>query len=942
MRIANVLLACVLVTSVVRADALEEGFKSPPNSARVQCWWHWMNGNVSREGITKDLEAMKADGIGGFTAFSVLDQIPPGPVGYMDKEWLGLMEHAVRESDRLGLEMCMHNCAGWSSSGGPWISAEQSMQEIFFTETEVKGGQRVQVKLPRPQTKRDFYRDIIVVAFPKVAEFKLKDWEWKRDANTQGRKPDSQIVRDDREAPADAVVKSNDVKVLKGAMDAEGNLAWDAPAGDWIVVRFGHTTTGRVCKPAPKAGEGLECDKLSRAAVKHHWDHSVQRVIDRAGPLAGKAFDNVLIDSYEVGFTNWTQGLDAIFSQRLGYEMTKFWPCMTGRVVDSVDTSERFLWDFRRLIADLMAENYFGYFGELCHERGMKLSIEPYGPGGFDDFQIAGLADVPMGEFWVERADAWHLWSSKVASSAAHARGISIVGAESFTANPGGAAFKQHPYTLKTLGDEFFAQGISRYIFHTNVHQPWADDVLPGMTMGPHGIQFNRNNTWRKHARPWLDALARTQFMLQQGHMAADLCYLAAEDAPQTPLNRAAMNPVPPAGYDYDVLHYGFVMQMKVMDGQLKLPSGMTYRVLVLPDTERMRPELLAKVVELSKAGAKVFVPRKIVASPSLQGASSSDAKVQALAAELPMAGKLAELLPVRDFEVASEAPVVYLHRKAEGGDVYFVANQEKKEIAFEAVFRAGGDAEIWQTSDARVEKAAAKRESDCRTRVALKLGPAESVFVVFRAKSNAPAATEVQFAREQAVDQPWTLRFPAGWGAPESVEVPKLASWSENENPEIKHFSGTATYTTKLKADAVPTGERAVLDLGDVQVLAEVKVNGKSLGLLWKPPFRVDVTDALKARENEIEVSVTNLWANRLIGDAQYPLLAEYKTTGRGRGIVEIPGWLLKGVAKPETKRKTFTTWDFFKKDDPLQPAGLIGPVKLKFGRTVEVAAPK
>jgi hypothetical protein len=635
---------CLLALAIAtRADDVASNFKSPPDSARPHTWWHWMNGNVTKDGITKDLEAMKRIGLGGFQAFSVTDRIPEGPVKYMSDEWLDLMGHAVREADRLGLEMCMHNCAGWSSSGGPWITPELSMQEIVFSETQTAGGKEVELKLKQPPTQKDFYKDIAVVAFPTLkgdangkTGFRLSNWTWKIDRTPEKgeRKPDSQIIPDARTAPEGDIIHLKDVVMLTDKMSADGTLKWNAPAGDWTIVRFGHTSTGRTNHPAQEGGLGLECDKMSKAAAKFHWDHSVARVIERAGPLVGKSFNNVLIDSYEVGFTNWTSGFDKIFQKHSGYDLMPYLPAITGRVIDNVDTTERFLWDFRRTIADTMAENYFGYFKELAHENKMALSIEPYGPGGFDDFQIATIADIPMGEFWVDRLDAWHFWSVKLASSAAHALGRPFTGAESFTAGPPGSAFRNHPYTLKTLGDTYFARGLNRIIFHSNVHQPWGDDVLPGMTMGPHGIQMNRNNTWHKEGRPWMDSLSRVQYVMQQGQYVSDLCYLAAEDAPQTPLNREDLTPVPPAGYDYDMVHASVIMQMSVKDGRLTLPSGMSYRVLVLPPSPRMRPALLEKIKELADAGAAIFGPRP-VGSPSLQDQPKSDERVKALAEEL-------------------------------------------------------------------------------------------------------------------------------------------------------------------------------------------------------------------------------------------------------------------------------------------------------------------
>jgi hypothetical protein len=783
--------------------------------------------------------------------------------------------------------------------------------------------------------------------------------------------------------------------MLTDKMSADGTLKWNAPAGDWTIVRFGHTSTGRTNHPAQEGGLGLECDKMSKAAAKFHWDHSVAKVIDRAGPLVGKAFNNVLIDSYEVGFTNWTSGFDKIFEKHSGYDLMPYLPAITGRVVENVGTTERFLWDFRRTIADTMAENYFGYFKELAHENKMALSIEPYGPGGFDDFQIATIADIPMGEFWVDRLDAWHFWSVKLASSAAHALGRPFTGAESFTAGPPGSAFRNHPYTLKTLGDTYFARGLNRIIFPSNVHQPWGDDVLPGMTMGPHGIQMNRNNTWHKEGRPWMDSLSRVQYVMQQGQYVSDLCYLAAEDAPQTPLNREDLTPVPPAGYDYDMVHASVIMQMSVKDGRLTLPSGMSYRVLVLPPSPRMRPALLEKIKELANAGAAIYGPRPI-GSPSLQDQPKSDERVKALAEELWGGGKIEADSLLTDFLSSLKLPPDFdykwhdpetvsinaAHRRAGDRNIYFVANGQRRPVEFDAWFRAQGQIEIWHPEDGSIEPClVSETTNNGRTKMTLRLDPAQSIFVVFHGKPDAKAFTSftqsgripgdgsklvrdgdkltvhgfasgayrataakaTKLVKIETLPEPmdlnsaWTLHFPKGWGAPESIDLPKLIDWTTSDNFAIQHFSGTATSTTKftLKPGQLDPGTLAQLDLGDVQVMATVKLNGKDLGLLWKPPFRVDVTKALKDGENTLEVRVTNLWINRLIGDEQFPPQANYL---KNNGIEAIPTWLLEGKPRPESKRKTFVTWRHYTATDPLEPSGLIGPVKLIWGREVEM----
>jgi hypothetical protein len=434
--------------------------------------------------------------------------------------------------------------------------------------------------------------------------------------------------------------------------------------------------------------------------------------------------------------------------------------------------------------------------------------------------------------------------------------------------------------------------------------------------------------------------------MLQQGQFVADLCYLASEDAPQTPLNRADMKPVPPWGYDHDVLHADFIRQMKVKKGRLVLPSGMSYAVLVLPDSDRMRPELLEKIGELAQAGATIYAPRKVVASPSLQHKPDvADERVKMLSEVLWSSGQLGGGETFEQFLKSHHvkpdvdpvpANIDWLHRHIGKTDVYFLSDQDQDRgsVKVRLEFRATGEPEIWHTDTGRIERARdVAPQANGTTLVGVRLWSRDSVFVVFREHSAAPIEKDLKDDGESEIAGPWTLRFPDGWGAPQSVKLPNLISWSKHENGEIKHFSGTATYTTKFTLDRGRVGNNTSLDLGDVQVMAEVKLNGKDLGLLWKPPYRVDVTDAIRAGENELAVRVTNLWVNRLIGDEAYPRLTKPSPTTRfSGGIGEIPEWVSGSEPKPQTQRKSFATWRHYKADDPLVPSGLLGPVKLIF----------
>lgn len=1108
------LFSALCALSVSASADLESGFKDPPASARPHTWWHWMNGHVTREGITGDLESMKAVGLGGFQAFHVTDGMPAGPVGYMSDAWWALMDHTVREAERLGLEMCFHNCAGWSSSGGPWITPEFAMQEVVAAERHVRGPMLFQEELKAADPVKGFYRDIAVIAFPSLAgdrdgePYRLDNWKLKAGyGRMEGYEPDHRMT------PAGDVIHPADLYDLTSKLDTEGRLRWEVPAGDWTVIRFGYRPTGRVNKPAPPEGEGLECDKLSVAGADLHWKNSVAKLLELAGPRAGKTFNSVLIDSYEVGHQNWSHTFAREFRERRGYDPVEYLPALTGRIVKDAETTERFLWDIRRTIADLFTENYYGRFATLCHENGLTLSVEPYGrSGNFDDFAIAGAADIPMGEWWSFRKEAWHHWSTKHAASAAHTYGRTIVGAEAFTGIPN-RAFEVHPYLTKAQGDYFFCQGVNRYIFHTFVHKPYMH-YLPSMTMGPHGGHFNRGNTWWSQSGAWMDYIARSQFLLQQGRFVADLLYFSGEDAPAMPVNRERLDPVPPAGYDYDFANRQILMQLAVKDGRLVLPSGMTYRMLVLPPSRHMRLDVLQQVAGLVKDGAAVFGP-KPVRAPGLEGGAQADQKLRRLAntlwgeaddsqgktgkARIHSGDSLEPVLaavawaPDFAFEGGQRAAatqylgdgIEFIHRRTDDADMYLVANQHHEPKTLDARFRVAGRVpELWH-ADSGITETAAVFESldDGRTRVQLDLDPAGSVFVVFRrdadgsrsvvslehdgqptggpplttneleihramygaleaggdqqvdvtaelrrraasgqldvvaenALAGDPARGVVKHlvvdyslggkraqrtvrekerlvlgepgsapppcparltragpdlvltAREpgdyrinfsdgqsrnvhvpdlpapRALEGPWQLAFPSGWGALDQVELPRLISWTEHDHPDVRHFSGTATYAIEfdLAQDILSGAYRLWLELGAVQVMAQVEVNGEDLGVLWKEPYTVDVTDAVRMGRNRLEVRLTNLWVNRLIGDAALPDDVEWlngSTSGRGRAPADIPEWAVRGAPRPSPERKAFATWQHVDAGDPLQPSGLLGPVILRPVRNVRV----
>lgn len=784
----------------------------------------------------------------------------------------------------------------------------------------------------------------------------------------------------------------------------DGKLSWNVPEGEWTVLRIGYTTTGIKNHPASEGGHGLECDKLDPSGVEAAFNGMLAKLVADCGDDVGRSFTHAHIDSWEVGIQNWTEGMAETFKRRNGYDLTPFYPLLvTGHAVESNDASERFLWDLRRSIVKMMADNYLGRMESLCHEHGLKFSSEAAGRQTFlySPLYLLTKSDLPMGEFWphegVPRVDC------KAAASVAHLYGMPVVGAEAFTGGGDFANWKSHPYLLKQIGDDAYCLGINHFVIHYYVHQAY-DGFRPGFAMGPWGIHLDRMNTWWPQAKAWLTYLARCQHMLRQGQFVADVLYFPGECAPHYLGKRDGLSLPLPAGYDFDGCDRETLLErLAVKDGRLVLPSGMSYRYLMLARDRTMTPELARRLRELVEAGAKVIGP-KPECSPSRRDGRAGDDEVRRIADALWDTGRVIwgksfeeiaaadHLAPDFAFTSSSaEADVRYIHRRRGDSDIYFVANHQPETVDVQAAFRVTGKRpELWHPETGTIELPALYDDVDGRVRLPMHLEPLESVFVVFRKASPArrivrihgpgnrapesripapikatqadgdaihvevsqPGTYELTMSdgerRTVKVDEilaarplagPWTLSFPSGWDAPEQIQLDQLISWTEHENFGVKHFSGTATYRTTF--DGPPEFERRNrkwhLDLGDVQVIAQVRLNGRDLGTLWKPPFRVDATDALKLGDNVLEVAVTNLWANRLIGDEQFPDDARWER----KYLAAWPDWFsLEGPAKPrpEPRRKTFSVVKHYDKQSPLLPSGLLGPVTLTATATAEL----
>jgi hypothetical protein len=1084
-------------------DALAQGFVTPPDSAKPRTWWHWTNGNVTEDGITKDLEWMKRVGIGGFQLVDVAQgngQMVEPKINFGTEEWYHAVKHSAELAKQLGLEMSIFSCAGWSEAGGPWVTPQMAMKRLVWSETDVDGGKMFAGKLAEPPSKegsvRDstsggsandppFYRDSAVIAYriptdelpmtslhPKVTvnggaidgvalldgslqtavtiaspkdggpawlqyEFETpytaralslgvrgvipvgkilasddgRTWRTIEDMpgpqgyhgaqirtfafpaatakffriefDRRGLSPAEVITGEDDAAPptrgaagppsfviSEAIfysdarvnrwedkgafgslmdvysvvptpaasvtteISRNDIVDVTSKMDAEGTLHWDVPEGHWTILRMGYTLTGARNRPSVPAGSGLEVDKLNSKYVQQYFAGYMDPMRAHLGDLVGSTVQYMTMDSWEAGMQNWTDDMIAQFKLRRGYDPTPYLPVLAGRVVENADVSDRFLWDFRRTLADLYAGDFYGTMDDELHKLGMKLYSEASGVAleiPEDTLLNKSHVDIPMAEFWVRalHPESMYYVDVRGAASASHMYGKRLVATESFT----GGGYEA-PYTLKKIADYWFTQGVNRLVFHTSAEQPL--DTKPGNTMV--GTHINRNITWAELAKPFMTYTARVQYMLQQGDPVADVAYLLPEGGPSTmPFWGAGLRPAMPAGYDYDVMNTDILLHHTSVlpdgrlhvEGSAEMPNGMTYRVLALPPTTQMTPEVAHKLRELVSAGATIVGERPLT-SPSLAHGSDADAQVRAVATDLWGAmdgvtlnehsfGKgttywgltLDEVLhrvgAMPDFKASGslDNPPAWVHRHLpDGSDVYFVVNQADKPVHLNARFRVSGkDVQVWRpmdgtmTSDKPGDAAAYAEGAELPdrsvnkqpgiepalytlrpgfTEVPLDLAERESMFVVFRNAAPAPmrtaaVATETKLT---TLSGAWTLNFPPKLGAPESVQMPALTSWTESSVEGVKYFSGTATYTKTMTAPAMwfKPGQHVWIDLGKVRDIAEVKVNGKAAGMVWAPPYRVDVTGALKPGVNKLEIAVTNEWTNRQIGDRSLP----------------------------------------------------------------------
>lgn len=795
-------------------------FLNPPESAKPGVLWMWMGNNLSKTGITKDLEALKKEGFNRTTMFSLADITTPwaGVIGKSPtpeivswtEPWWKLVRFAAEESKRLGMDFGMFNGAGYESSGGTWVTPELSMQEICWSQNKVNGNTKVSIRLQQPQVEARghtpypiFNGETGLVEIPEVAARKT----YYKDISVLA-------------LPATGVVDKKDVIDLSSKMQPDGKLNWDAPAGEWIIYRFGHTTTGTYIQPAQWKATGLECDKMSAKAVGFHIDHVIGEIQKHLAGLIGSGFTHVHFDSYEAGLPTWTPLMRQEFLARRGYDLTALLPTFAGRIIGSRQDSIKFMADFDATIKDLHRDIYFTILAEKLKAANLTFLSEPYG-GPWRQDEIMPLVKNVMTEFWTNDGK-YSPYELEPTVAALRKSGQNLIEAEAFTGDPAYSKWDETPAWLKPIGDAAFCDGVNRMVLHRFVQQAFDDRYKPGATMGRWGTHFDRTQTWWKPGEAMVKYWQRCQALLQWGAIA------------------------------------------KKQEGD----------------------------VELSDTTGGITVKS--------------------------------------------------IHRHKDNTDIYFVANTSRKAGAAVCTFKVQGmQPELWDPVTGTMRNLPEFKEQNNATSLSLNFDTAQSFFIVFRTpvakitaskKINFPAFKELL-----TVKGAWQVKFDAAWGGPaKPVIFSALADWTNNEQAGIKYYSGTAVYQKYFDGPAAKITSRQTplyLDLGVVKHIARVKLNNTDLGVVWTAPWKIKIpAGLLKPTGNLLVIEVTNVWANRLIGDEQEPADCEWIPgyISGGYSLKEFPDWFLNKQPRPSKGRYCFTTWNYFTKDSPLISSGLLGPVRV------------
>ncbi|HET6724325.1 MAG TPA: glycosyl hydrolase, partial [Chitinophagaceae bacterium] len=846
----------------VAGDELAKGFLNPPNAARPQAFWMWMNGHITKKGITLDLQLMKKMGLAGAFIYDTGAGIPKGPVDYGSSQWDEMVIYAMTEAKRLGLELFLHNSPGFSSTGGPWVLPEMTMQQLVWSETIVNSRGSIDIQLPQPYKKLNYYKDAVVIAYPslvvekalmkdKIVRILLNETEIDKNILLQsapaskielngtipssaslllefsepfearaitvlrqkelaasiyegnydnppsfllessddgtrfqtvctiimpllrfmdapGTKSfpavkakyfrlstrqyaaiaaielhagprlsgwpakinftDQEIIPDNQEFENELIIDPSRVINISDRLQPDGRLIWNAGAGNWTILRFGHTCTGTKTAGAPGSAFGLEIDKFSKEAVNFYFVTFLDKLFEKLKPFTADPFKGVLIDSWEIGKQNWTSNFISDFKQKRNYDITPWLPALTGRIVKGTEDTEKFLWDIRKTHADLVAENYYGGFKDRCKEYNLALFAQPNGDGVFDSLQVGQYPDSSLAEFWTRYVPGT-LNVCKQAVSIAHGYGKKIVAAEAYTGMPSTSRWTEYPYALKSQGDHIYSLGINRFVFHVFVHQPYSNG-LPGMTMGPYGTHFDRNSTWADRSKEWINYITRTQYLLQQGLPVCDICYFKGEDPGSGIPDINYVDPPTPKYLAGDVIGPDVLLRrIRIDNNKIVLPDGMSYSLMIMAPVKATSLQVISKLKELVFAGMNLIVASKPSGTPGLHdrltaaeiddlvnglwgGLDGSNVKERSYGKGMiywnkPFAEILAKHKIIPDFEFTAknkDAAIHYTHRKSAESEIYFLSNRLRRTESIVCSFRFyNKKPEIWNAETGEI-----------------------------------------------------------------------------------------------------------------------------------------------------------------------------------------------------------------------------------------------
>ncbi|MCP4309627.1 MAG: glycoside hydrolase family 2 [Bacteroidetes bacterium] len=1006
---------------------LKEGFHHVPREARMRTWWFWMNGTATKRSITQDLEAMKANGIAGAILIdNGGDYAPLGPA-FMSVEWKDLFAHVIKEADRLGMEISLNIQSGAGDPGNPNIEDDNGLKKITWSEQKVKGPRHIEMDLEMP-AHQIFYTDITIQAFKSphtelrrdelirnwgVKTFSTKE-RWNQDMDRYDLKQFYEYHESPGQVPA---IPEDGIRDLSSHFK-DGKITWDVPAGEWTIIRYGYTSTGKRNNYASKDYRGGLCyDPIHKRGINAQWRDVVLPLIHIAR-AKGNSLKYVHVDSWEMKTTNWTHDFELGFKQLRDYDIHPFLPVLAGYIVGSRDISNRFLEDFRLTVGDMAAEYNYGELRKLAHSEGISMHSESAGPHlpPVDGLKTLGINDIPMGESWARakthrNTEAKRL-NVKLGASAAHIYGKRFFAAEIPTSV--GPVWERSPADVKIVLDRGFCTGVNRVNWHTYTSSP-DEYGLPGIEYFA-GTHLNRHVTWWKESKVFIDYINRTQHMLSQGIHVADVLGYLGSGVPLFGFLDGDRGDIP-EGYAWDMCNAEVVLdRAQVMDGQICLPDGKEYSILALSNHRDLSLPVLRKIELMVKQGM-VLVGSPPERASGLSGYPGSDQELKDIVKRLwgkaegvnsfmneygkgrVYAGRtVARVLEMEKtgpdlyWEPGQDIDLEYIHRTSDEVDIYYVLNKwawkgirdlEHRNspalpdnfVQVECSFRVEGDRTIeqWDPVSGVITPVHVFEQNEGYYTLPVSLEPEGAAFYVFRkaekadhirkiekdgrelTEGNTPLARGASdlFAGKQALevfeggeyrlseaggrectimvdDIPDDREIPGPWkvtfqekpslGELFTATFDTLKSWTGSEKHAIKYYSGTALYEKRFTLEKqCISGGRTYLDLGKVGDIATLTLNGSEVGTFWKPPYIADITDFVKEGENTLEVSVCNLWINRLIGDEKLPR-EERKTS---TNLVNDRGRYEK-LSQPDA-------------DQHLRVSGLIGPVKIRFSRIYE-----